>query len=347
MKKILALFLALGMLFTLAAPASAVSTLMTVPKSDDLGYLFQSNSYWAVYASSMDFYAEKIVEMPTYYLELETSANGANLVSVNADDYRQASDLDWEYDEETGILRIYKLEDGWNPPEFFYRDGVFVCSGAYYETILKPEPDAQAKYNATFRTFRENYGKYNPAKRLISSNAMDRYRPLSDWDVQDYESFRYVAMQRSFGIVGPEDEEHLNEIREEISKASEISKNAKIIADRVLFDIDLPKESDGVLRYGRDANVINLVFPSPADPSDTGGYAKVYEAFMLMPIERMLRQGGAEKHNMSERCRFVWNDEEALALVFFGPNIVLFRGPTNEIQFMTQYLDLDGGLWKY
>lgn len=344
MKKFLSCILLAAMLLGLSVPVSAV------PKSDNMQSVFESDSYWIMSQTSVDGATGKTVETVTHYVRLETIFGGADIINVDGDDLDMATHYDWNYDETENVLEISKLKDGWNAGEFRYRNGAWVSPGAYYDTILRTSPDARKKFETTYAGFQQKYGLYNPAKRLTASNGMDRYRPLSDWERMDYDTFRYVAMQRSFGIVGPEDADILKQLQKEFGRVFRMSDVRNFNADRVLFGIDLPEEDTGVLYYDADVNVINLVYTDPMKQGSSPGTGKAYSTFMKADIGKLLRKGVAEKHNRNIAdhwaCSFVWNDEEAVAMVCFDTNIVIFRGPTIDVRQMTEYLNLDFDLWE-
>lgn len=325
--------------YSLSAGAKYLFTSKTdgTLKRSELNTVFAADSYWKM---TLYNYTEKEDVLAEYYVRLEEDCRYAAIISAKGDDLR-VDKFTWEYDDANALLTIEMLEDGYANSFFRFQDGVFVCEGTYYKTELVHMSGSKRRFESALRSFQRNYGGYNPAKRLVTTNAHFRYIDISAMDSMSYDIFQYFVNYKSFGLVVEPAKEKTASIRRELSAIPGGNAARKIRVDTVMLGVVFPEENTGSYDAASEADVINLIYRNDHEASD---------AFSAMQSGgKKLLQGAATGGNMCSNDLFdgfyYWNDTQAVAIIRIGLSILVFRGPTSDIQFMTQYLGLDGDAW--
>lgn len=302
-----------------------------------LNSIFQSDSYWKMSTYSYETNSPKIRD---YYMRLAETCYYVEIINAAADD-RQFEKFSWTYDDANGVLNIHALDDGWANNYFVFKNGKFVCEGAYYRTELTQTSTAKKDFERVDNAFRSKYGGYNPAKRLVNSNSHFRYSDISEWDTLPYETFRYLVNYKSSGVVCEADAVTFNNVRSEISAVLGSTMSRTMNMNRVLFGAQLPDTDVGTMNYSDAADVVNLVY------TDTD---RSYDAFaQLMSDGDRLLSGSVTGQNITANdlyeAALYWNDRQAVAAVRFGLSVLIFRGPKQDIKTMTEYLHLADYIW--
>lgn len=326
-----------------------------------LSSIFSADSYWKMTMLSHD--GEVVGES---YLKLTVDCRYAFILNAQANDLR-FDKFTWEYDDENTILTIKMLNDGYCNDEFHFTDGRFFTGGAYYNTELTCPKGIDRVYNSTLAAFQTNYGGFNPAKRLVTSNSHFGYTDIS-WRESHYEVFRNLVNNKSFGLLVHPDEKQSADVRQEINALLGANQPGRVNVDRMLFSVYLPIDEPIGLASASEAEAIEMIYANYEHWAAEAGYLDchltsadiinlVYPDYeraesainaLRLTGENLLSSPKTDM-NMSAtdiyEAAFFWNDVEAAAIIQIGLSVLIFRGPTSEIKGITEYLQLGESLW--